>query len=119
MVYEDFFIFFFLFFFVCLFCCFVFFFPFFCKCQSPVVCSGNSIEAGCCAAKHFQSKERRNLFLADNLSRHQGKKVSKGSFFELKNFDWKCKFWKCKANLEESWKLDDLPVKYGLFLFAC
>lgn len=52
------------------------FFSLFFECQSLAVCSGNSDGGAgggeCCTASRFESKLRRNWFLADNLSRNQG-----------------------------------------------
>lgn len=42
-----------------------------------------SVLGRCCAVKYFLSKEKRNLFFADNPPRHQGKKISKGNLLEV------------------------------------
>lgn len=65
----------FLFFFACF--VGVFFFP------SVSVSLLLSVLRRCCAVKHFLSKEKRNLFFADNPPRHQGKKISKGNLLEV------------------------------------
>lgn len=45
-----------------------------------------SVRGRCCAVKYFLSKEKRNLFIADNPARHQGKKISKGNLLVVSQF---------------------------------